>query len=355
MDSRVGSSTSARLVLALFAVVVMTTETSAQLAGAAGIGASVPAWIGPFEVRAGATVDRIGSSVTPRTALNVRSSIALPVGSGGGWLGVSALQAREVDSLVVRPLIAGGLWQSFRSVTVRIEAASHVARLGGRPPLATTVSVQAIDASGNVFTNVDTTGIDSGVPSRTRFWSDLEAGGSWASGRYRFDATLGIRPAVEGFHRAMWGRVANTTQVASRLALVTAIGIQPTQIALGVPASRFASIAVNVAPGRRASGHDLAPPPVATPFSVRPEKDGRYRVAYRVMNAYRVEISGDFAKWEPVRLDEAEPGLWMTTVALAPGTYHMSVRIDGGPWTAPPGTTTVGDDFNGTVGIVVVR
>ena len=57
---------------------------------------------------------------------------------------------------------------------------------------------------------------------------------------------MGTRPGVDGFRRAVWGRVANTTQLTSRLALVTAIGIQPTQIALGVPASRFASIAVNV-------------------------------------------------------------------------------------------------------------
>jgi hypothetical protein len=33
----------------------------------------------------------------------------------------------------------------------------------------------------------------------------------------------------------------------------------------------------------------------------------------------------------------------------------MNVRIDGDQWRAPPGMATVADEFNGTVGIVVVR
>jgi hypothetical protein len=195
----------------------------------------------------------------------------------------------------------------------------------------------------------------SAVASRIRSWSDVEAGASWAGNRYRFDAVVGTRPAVETYSRATWGRVVGTVQLVSRLALVTGFGIQPAQIALGVPASRFASVTLNVLPGRRGAGIDMPSPPAAKPFSVHLESAGRYRVAYRIANAHRVEMSGDFSRWEPVALEEAEPGVWVTTLAIAPGTYHMSVRVDGGRWIAPPGTTEVDDDFNGTVGIVVVR
>jgi hypothetical protein len=33
----------------------------------------------------------------------------------------------------------------------------------------------------------------------------------------------------------------------------------------------------------------------------------------------------------------------------------MNLRVDGDRWTAPPGTPAVADEFNGTVGLVVVR
>jgi hypothetical protein len=33
----------------------------------------------------------------------------------------------------------------------------------------------------------------------------------------------------------------------------------------------------------------------------------------------------------------------------------MNLRIDGGPWFAPPGTAAVTDDFGGAAGLVQVR
>jgi len=33
----------------------------------------------------------------------------------------------------------------------------------------------------------------------------------------------------------------------------------------------------------------------------------------------------------------------------------MNVRVNGDSWTAPPGLPAANDDFNGTVGLVVIR
>jgi hypothetical protein len=33
----------------------------------------------------------------------------------------------------------------------------------------------------------------------------------------------------------------------------------------------------------------------------------------------------------------------------------MNLRVDGERWIAPPGTATIDDDFNGRVGLVIVR
>jgi len=358
MNPRISKPTSARIALtfAAFMVFMMNaTWISAQLAGSAGIGASVPASIGRFEVRGGATVDRIGSGIAPRTTLDVHSTIALPVGSGGGWIGASGFQVREIDTLPMRPFLAAGLWQSFHSLTLRIGAASHGARLGGRAAHDTSIALESVDLQTGERRSYVHSGWVSSVPSRTRMWMDVEAGASWTASQYRVDGIVGSRQSFDEFPRAMWVRLASTMQFSTHVGLVAAAGVQPAQIAIGIPASRFASIALSVSPGRRTTGGDLPPSAAATPFSIRLASAGQYVMTYRVGNAHRVEVSGDFAKWRPVALAETEPGVWMTTMPLAPGTYHMSVRVDGGPWTAPPGTTEVDDDFNGTVGIVVVR
>jgi hypothetical protein len=40
---------------------------------------------------------------------------------------------------------------------------------------------------------------------------------------------------------------------------------------------------------------------------------------------------------------------------MTPGTHRVNVRVNGDAWTAPPGMPAVNDEFNGRVGIIVVR
>jgi hypothetical protein len=346
-----------------FVLIVASVRTGGgQLAGAAGIGASVPVQVGPFVVEAGAIANRIGSSVSPRTTLDVSSSLALPIGGSGFWLGGSTFQAREIDSLPVRPLLSAGLWHQFSSVVVSLGAQSHVARLGGHAPRETVTRVAdqppSVMSDTNGSNSVQSyhleTSVDSGAPSSLEAWSDMEAGASWTAGRFRLAAILGARPPVADDRRAVWGRMLAETQLASRIALSASIGVQPAQLAIGVPSSRFATIGLNVAtwrPGQAAERAKAA----ATTFVVRKLDATQYRVEYHDAGAHSVEISGDFNNWTPVELHEVAPGEWQSNVSVAPGTYHMNVRVDSGRWNAPPGTVEVADDFNGTVGIVVIR
>jgi hypothetical protein len=39
---------------------------------------------------------------------------------------------------------------------------------------------------------------------------------------------------------------------------------------------------------------------------------------------------------------------------IAAGVHRLNVRVDGGAWTAPSGTTRAADEFGGEVGIVTV-
>jgi hypothetical protein len=55
-----------------------------------------------------------------------------------------------------------------------------------------------------------------------------------------------------------------------------------------------------------------------------------------------------------VALTRGRGDTWQVTLPLAPGAYRLNIRVDGDAWVAPPGTSTVQDEFNGTVGLVVV-
>jgi len=42
-------------------------------------------------------------------------------------------------------------------------------------------------------------------------------------------------------------------------------------------------------------------------------------------------------------------------VPLAAGVHRVNVRVDGGEWRVPTGLSAVDDDFEGKVGLLVVR
>jgi hypothetical protein len=63
---------------------------------------------------------------------------------------------------------------------------------------------------------------------------------------------------------------------------------------------------------------------------------------------------GDFTDWLPAGLRQMEPDLWRVTLPISPGRHRLNLRVNGGPWGVPAGTTPVADDFQGVVGAVVV-
>jgi 1,4-alpha-glucan branching enzyme len=67
-----------------------------------------------------------------------------------------------------------------------------------------------------------------------------------------------------------------------------------------------------------------------------------------------VEVAADFSNWEPVRLSQADSGVWTADLPLTRGTYRFNIRIDGGEWIVPAGVTRLSDEFGGTVGLLRV-
>jgi hypothetical protein len=150
--------------------------------------------------------------------------------------------------------------------------------------------------------------------------------------------------------------VTTTVAVAPRLALVAAAGNETALASSAGVRSPFVSLGLRVAPAAlsrpRPSAHVR---PAASAFRMEPADSGRYRVTIHATSARTVELSGDFGGWHSVPLEQISPDVWEATLPLAPGTYHVNMRVNGDRWVAPPGLPVAEDEFNGTVGLLVVR
>jgi 1,4-alpha-glucan branching enzyme len=76
------------------------------------------------------------------------------------------------------------------------------------------------------------------------------------------------------------------------------------------------------------------------------------RFAIRAPGAERVELSGDFTGWEPVRMDR-EDGTWSVGLTLPPGTHHFGFLVDG-QWVVPADAPGKVDDGWGRINATVV-
>ena len=327
---------------------------------------AAPIPFGPVRLTAVAHMERLATSpALERTVSTIESAASLRLRDGGGWLGAALERAREVDNGSVRPLLRAGLWQRFGMMSLSLSAESHRARLGGRPPTIhsrPSLPDSSLDSlTGAWIQNQPRmiVSIDSGSPSRLWQWSDVQARIGWTAGRVSLDGRVGVQPRVDATPRSPWARGVATVALAPRLALIAGAGIQPATVWLGTPSSRFVSIGLRVAPVSLAHA---APPPFVRPsaasFVIR-RVDGdsagtSYVVAVRVPDARAVEISGDFNGWHAVALREVRPDVWETVLVLRAGAHRVNVRVNGDSWVAPPGLPTADDDFNGTVGLIVV-
>jgi hypothetical protein len=349
-------------------------SASAQLSEAVGMRALVPIPIGAFDLNVGGTLHRVGTTVGPRTPFSFESTLRLPRGSSGFWVGARVEGAPEVDSAPMRPLLGAGFWTTLRRLTVSIGGATHAARIGGRAAAFRTStrqdsalkgywehdSIRGIDSAkfiptgGYNYFPREIVNVDSGAASHLALWSDVEGRFGWTVGRVSMEAVVGARPRVASYAAKAWTRVGATYPLNDRMSLAVFAGTDPGLVGFGVPSSTFASVALRMRPWRRTaeSGKDLGP---LSAFMALPEAGGGYRITYLATHAKKVELSGDFDRWRPVAMKQTRDGIWEVSLPLAPGTYRVNVRIDGGRWLPPAGLPQAEDDFNGAVGVLVVR
>ncbi|MFQ5550075.1 MAG: glycogen-binding domain-containing protein [Gemmatimonadales bacterium] len=188
-------------------------------------------------------------------------------------------------------------------------------------------------------------------------YQTIEAALTIGDASYQFEGTVGRRYG-ENFEATTTWSAAAAYWLSRFVALSAAAGRYAVDPAQGLPGGNYVSLGMRLAPSsffrstptrRRARTSEDA-----VRFEVVVVPTGRRVFRYVGQAVRSVQIIGSFSDWRPLDLLETSPGVWELTIALSPGSYFVNIRIDEGEWIVPPGVTVVEDDFNGSVGLVIV-
>jgi hypothetical protein len=300
---------------------------------------------GPFRGELSAQFESNSHRGTLRTAqlLGQLRGHLLGAGDRGVWLGAGAGHAWR--SPAGGALIRGdvGVWAQLGDATIRLTGTHNTVQTRSR----------VVNMQPNMAAEVLDTRNESIVRATARY-VDAEAQVSWSGARVAFDA-VGGRRMLRGGDRANIWLLGGSLMLTERLALVGSTGVNPFDIAQGLPGGRYATVALRVT--TRAGGAlEMRSRSRATARVMETwrEQDGTVLLVVHAPRARRVELMGDFTDWRPLVMRREADDHFAARIHLPAGSYRINVRVDGGMWTAPPGTTPVADEYNGAAGLLVI-
>jgi Carbohydrate-binding module 48 (Isoamylase N-terminal domain) len=190
---------------------------------------------------------------------------------------------------------------------------------------------------------------------RTRL-SDVTSDASW---RYRGVEVGGFVGRRVGGHDArdrQWGGGWASIALTDRIAIVARQESAPSDPTRHLAAQRLSTIGFRIRPSftraRFDDGTDAGQ--FRREFVVARVSGTSHGVRVYLPDAKQVELAGSFNDWTPATMQRVGGGWWELTVPLASGMHSMNVRADGGKWIVPPGLDVVSDEFNGTVGVLLI-
>jgi len=371
----------ATLLAATFLLLAAPRSSVAQAKATVDLGASVVRYDG-FEVSNAATITPTFDWYGHRGALNARGTL-LRFESGN-----RSVQGSVVGSLFTRPAngwrietsaTAGAssyadfasFWHALGELRIHREirrGGVWIAGTGGRtafgsPSDARSVfaaSLSAFQRRGPSFVLLLTAG--RAFVGDTQY-SDIGMTARGQYGKLVLETILGARVWSEGAGHGVYGEASGSLPFADRWAFVLSGGRYPSDPIRGSIAGRYFSAALRFripSPARPVPSmptpHTGAngDPPSSTTLTVVPESSGQMRLVLRAPPAMLLEIAGDFTDWQPVSMSRTAAGSWEVVLPMAKGVHQINLRIDGGPWTAPGGTTRLVGDYGDEVGTFVV-
>jgi hypothetical protein len=301
------------------------------------------------------------SETFPVSRFGTDARLSYRHGNAGAWLGREISRDNRSTPLSAVPRASGGAWHQWGSTVLTVSMASFGSREGRRGPANRTVTrptskpAAALD-TGEKRTLDTVTVSDSGSVGTQRNWNDAEVALHWSLGRLAFRGVVGTRLFTANLPNETWGEVQGTLALASDIALIAASGVHPASAAYGLSRARFLELGVRIAPSAlRKPRLPASVRPVAAAFEVADADHGQRTLRIRVPYARTVELSGDFTGWKPISLTRGNDDRWETTLPIAPGIHRLAIRVNGDAWTPPPGVSSVPDEFQGNVGVIVIK
>jgi len=208
-----------------------------------------------------------------------------------------------------------------------------------------------------LFSEISTGG---GACERQSRFSDLEGTLHWewsalevtAQTGYRFGDSYDV--TADSRH---WSSAVATIWLNDRIAVVGGGGRQPALPLRGLPSRTYGMAGLELAYwpiSRGAIPVSLPHAILVKSFEVRPGVSGTQKIVIHVGGVETVDVMGDFSDWSPLTLVRRGRDLWELSIPLSPGMHRINVRVDGGPWMAPPGIPTVHGTYSGDVGLMIV-
>jgi len=194
-------------------------------------------------------------------------------------------------------------------------------------------------------------------------YTDATVSLSWTAPTLDLAGSLTARRGSDVVRGGAWANANATVWLSRHVAFVAGWGNFAPDPGQALPGGRYITMSFRL--GTRPVRYPeirIAPPKpvparpgVARDFELQAQSDGQSLIRVRVAGAERVELMGDFSDWRPVSLVHASRDAWEIALPLTPGTHHFNVRVDGGEWEVPAETPSMNDDFNGRVGVFLVR
>ncbi|MEP6763496.1 MAG: glycogen-binding domain-containing protein [Gemmatimonadaceae bacterium] len=354
-------------------------DLATQAAGGLNALLATPVWkgfrlLGSIDARRSSFDQRASSSSIDDTSFALKAAIksvpswqtttstkiSYAYDRNGWWIGADTRRGAAVGDSTSRTKLVAGYSRQIGNLALGLSVGSQTARFGGR-----SAGFRDSTFDRTVFDSVlkkNVTFLDSikvrynAVASLLQRWSEFGGHVGWASGHFAFDGALNARPQIGGLRSTVWGDAVGSAAVTSRLAFVAAMRTTPVVPGLALSGSRTFSLGLRVAPP--SLWRPDAPTPtrsVVSAFHVQQTAPGEYIITMRLPSARSVELAGDFTGWKAVTLHQIDNIRWEVAIHATTGSHRCNIRIDGAEWVPPPRVTTMEDEFNGRVGLIVIE
>ncbi|HEV8446765.1 MAG TPA: hypothetical protein VGQ44_08090 [Gemmatimonadaceae bacterium] len=294
---------------------------------------------------------------------------------GGMWFGGGVARPWRVAVVSSADVADAGLWTkvgditntfgiatftttftnfSFSKIAAVHDTVSAAVSCSSEPPVTNSVGMVA------TLRALSTAPASTDACDRQSRFSDLEASVRWDVGPVEFTGQMGHRfgdsyDVTPDSRR--WSSASATMWLSDRVAIIAGGGRQPALPLRGLPARTFGMAGLEIA----YSPISKTAVPVSLPhavlvrsFEAHAAANGMEKIVVRVGGVEGVEVMGDFSDWSPLTLTRRGRDLWELTLPISSGVHSFNVRVDGGPWSPPPGVPIIRDGFNGEVGLVVI-